>query len=113
VQILEALRPLAQRIAVAGLLLAAFPEQRWREVDARALGSAFSGHALKRLDLHGLKRSLDISKGFLPALATALPALESLSLFCGSILNGESLQDSSIGGTAWLCSFLSLLRPEA
>ncbi len=74
----QGLKPLAHAIAEAGLVLGAAREQLWVEADARALGAVFSDHALKHLHLRGFGYTMGL--GFLPALATALPALKSLSL---------------------------------
>ncbi len=90
------MKPLAESIAEAGLELVAVSLKGWGEAEARALGFAFSGHALKRLHLRGIGRSLFgidagdiyVKEGFLPALATALPALEVLSLSRANI-NGN------------------------
>jgi hypothetical protein len=92
-QVLEALKPLAQSIAEAGLVLEAFTVSHWGAEEAHALGSAFSGHALKRLHLRGTGRyyiQCGLEEGFLPALTTAVPALESLSLSRMFVCNGES-----------------------
>ncbi len=92
VQILGAFKPLAHSIAEAGLILEAVPKKRLGGEEARALGAAFAGHELKRLQLRGNESSFAMDLGFLPALATALPALERLSLSRAKISNGESLQ---------------------
>jgi hypothetical protein len=92
VQSLLALKPLAHDIAEAGLVLEAAQNKRWGEAEARALGSAFSDHKLRRLYLRGCSvYAFCLEQGFLTELAAALPALESLSLSRASVVNGESL----------------------
>jgi hypothetical protein len=90
------MKPLAHRIAEFGLVLEAALGHKWRVTEAHALGSAFTGHALKRLHLLGTTpysggsfRYTTVEEGFLPALTAALPALESLSLSYIKIPNGE------------------------
>jgi hypothetical protein len=99
VQFLDALKPLAHGIAEGGLVWEAVSQNGTYQAEAHALGALFSGHALKRLHLRGLKgfRTIHIFQGFLAALATALPALESLGLSHAEVhqANGESLQAQS------------------
>ncbi len=88
----QGLKPLAHAIAEVGLVLGT--RDSWGEADARALGAVFSDHALKHLHLCGTVHSgFTCPMGqFLPALATALPALKSLSLSYAYIPKGESLK---------------------
>jgi hypothetical protein len=94
---LEGLKPLAHKIAEAGLILDTSPPVPWGQAEARALGSVFSGHKLKHLHLRGTRGTggFPMNLGFLPALALALPHLESLSLSHTFLFSGESLRNSS------------------
>jgi hypothetical protein len=78
---MDAVKPLVHSIAESGLFLDAFHRTiSWGGTEALALGAAFSGHALKHLHLRVTGHYIRMEGGFMPALATALPTLESLSL---------------------------------